>query len=151
MASRSVNSGGSIKARKGNGAERLIAYNLMLAGYEVTRLDDNTAGIDLIAFKTKGTLGGISWYIEVKFHQKFSWNEIRKIHKKTATTTKEINKGGYGACPIFVFKSNRQPWLVAYVNDWDELQIKEFVHFFNMKFPIQSIPKGYKVWKDNKV
>ena len=41
----------SWKAKKGNPFERLIAYNLMLLGYDVNRIDDNTKGIDLLANK----------------------------------------------------------------------------------------------------
>lgn len=144
MASRSVNSGGSIKARKGNGAERLIAYNLMLAGYEVTRLDDNTAGIDL-----KAVMEFSTFYIEVKFHQKFSYNEIKKICHKTRLTLKKLGMDSIYSYPIFAFKSNRQPWLVASLDNWNKVNIQEFEHFFNCK--IQPIPKGYKVWKENKV
>ena len=38
----------TIKARKGNPFERLIAYQFMLMGYTVLRIDDNTKGIDIL-------------------------------------------------------------------------------------------------------
>lgn len=132
----------SMKAKKGNPAERLIAYNLMLCGYKVTRLDDNTAGIDLIAVNEEdyGT-----YTIEVKFHQKFSWNEINKILNKTIETTAEKFSNDYYHKPLFVFKSNRQPWLVAYMVGKGMIIIT-FEKLFEHQ--IVPIPKGYKVWKD---
>ena len=143
MASRSVNSGGSIKARKGNGAERLIAYNLMQRGLTVTRLDDNTAGIDL-----KAEMENRTFYIEVKFHQKFSWNEIVKVFKKTGDATYKIGHPLLNM-PLFVFKSNRQPWLVvSFIPFNGEIFVASYDQLFQ---PIVPIPKGYKVWKENKV
>ena len=131
----------SMKSKKGNPAERLIAYNLMQRGLTVTRLDDNTAGIDL-----KAEMENRTFYIEVKFHQKFSWNEIVKVFKKTGDATYKIGHPLLNM-PLFVFKSNRQPWLVMFTNEAAQTLIMTYEDFFEMK--IQSIPKGYKVWKEN--
>jgi Holliday junction resolvase len=137
----------SWKAKKGNPFEKLIAYNLMLLGYDVQRIDDNTKGIDLIAKIENNT-----FIIECKFHKKFSWNDIEKILNKTNKETiikfpKETDNEYF--IPIFVFKSNQQPILVAYHDGQYHMRICTFHTFFNINYnqKIERIPKGYKVWK----
>ena len=136
----------SIKARKGNPFERLIAYNLKLLNFEVNRIDDNTKGIDLIAKNFIDT-----FVIECKFHKKFSWNQIQKIFDKTAKETEIKFTEPNDYIPIFIFKSNQQPILVMYYNEEEEgLHICTFQTFFGLKedYEIKKIPKGYKIWKD---
>lgn len=135
----------SMKAKKGNPFEKLIAYNLKLLGYEVQRIDDNTKGIDLIA------KNGVNRYvIECKFHKRFSWNEIEKILDKTIkeTDVKFGNTNDY--LPIFIFKGNQQPILIAFKGNNRCMSIRTFQSWFYMGInkKIEKIPKGYKVWKD---
>ena len=135
----------SWKAKKGNPFERLIAYNLMLLGNDVNRIDDNTEGIDLLADKINTGL----FVIECKFHKSFSWNEIEKVFNKTTQTAACSFPNKYYV-PIFIFKSNQQPILVAYKDViHHKLHVTTFHTFFHMKDDqkIQQIPKGYKVWK----
>lgn len=136
----------SMKAKKGNPFERLVAYNLMLLGFDVNRIDDNTKGIDLIANSLKTGL----FIIECKFHKSFSWNEIEKIFMKTCHTAKE-SFPLKSHMPIFIFKCNQQPILVMYRDIiHHKLHICTFHTFFNMKEDekIQQIPKGFKIWKE---
>ena len=135
----------SMKAKKGNPFERLVAYNLMLLGFNVDRIDDNTKGIDLIA-ENKDT---ILYVIECKFHKSFSWNEIEKVLMKTKQTARESFPVSH--MPIFIFKGNQQPLLVAYQDTLhSKLYICTFHTFFSMKEgeKIQQIPKGFKIWKE---
>jgi len=138
----------SWKAKKGNPFERLVAYNLMLLNFNVDRIDDNTKGIDLLADSLKTGL----YIIECKFHKSFSWNEIEKVYLKTQQTANKSfpNRSFF---PIFIFKSNQQPILVAYKDViHHKLHVTTFHTFFQMKEDqkIQQIPKGYKVWQQNK-
>lgn len=134
-----------MKAKKGNPFEKLIAYNLKLIGYEVQRIDDNTKGIDLIAKN-----GTKTCVIECKFHKRFSWNEIEKILDKTVKET-NIKFGNIkDFLPIFIFKGNQQPVLVACKGVDQRMTIYTFQSWFYMGADkkIEKIPKGYKVWKD---
>ena len=135
----------SWKAKKGNPFERLVAYNLMLLGYNVDRINDNTKGIDLLADSIKTGM----YVIECKFHKSFSWNEIEKIFMKTEkTASASFSDKRY--MPIFIFKSNQQPILVAYKDViHHKLHICTFHTFFQMEEgqKIVKIPKGYKIWK----
>ena len=142
MASRSVNSGGSIKARKGNGFERAVAYNLQLHDFEVTRIDDNTAGVDLVAKIRDNTM-----YVECKHHKGFSWNQLAKFFWKTY---KKANDNDVDA--LLVFKANNQPVCVMAIDgptDGNGLMVTTWENHFVE--PWKNVPKGYKVWKDNKV
>jgi len=135
----------SWKAKKGNPFERLIAYNLTLLGYNVNRIDDNTEGIDLLADKPATGL----FIIECKFHKSFSWNEMEKVFNTTEeAAARSFSNTHYS--PIFIFKSNRQPILVAHKDVIHrKIHVTTFHTFFHMKDDqkIQQIPKGYKVWK----
>jgi len=141
----------SMKAKKGNPFEKLIAYNLMLLDYEVQRIDDNTKGIDLIATYSDGT----AYTIECKFHKGFSWNKLEKIFEKTV---KEAHQKLPESIPLFIFKANQQPVLVMYgnyniygkctfiVSKFEDYFCKE-IGGVSHNFKIVTIPKGYKVWK----
>jgi len=136
----------SIKARKGNPFERLVAYNLRLLNFDVDRIDDNTKGIDIIA---KNPL--VTYVIECKFHKRFSWNEIKKIFEKTKKETELKFGNSFFIIPIFVFKSNQQPILVAFeYEDDSNMYVCTFQAFFGLSkdWQIKKIPKGYKVWKN---
>ena len=142
-----------MKAKKGNPFEKLIAYNLMLLGYDVQRIDDNTKGIDLLVSGGKEKLFIDRFVVECKFHKKFSWNEIYKILLKTQKETFQKFNDLVNNAPIFIFKGNQQPVLVAYFDSSvvaeDEMKIETFLNFFSAK-EIEKIPKGYKVWRDSK-
>ena len=135
----------SIKAKKGNPFEYDTAYSLQEAGFTVNRIDDNTKGIDLIASRLSDD-PYYEYYIECKFHKGFSWNKIIKIFEKTKTTVLDLGlfEQGVEAIPLFIFKANQQPVLVAF--EWDDkLRIEEFKTFF--KHPWSKRPKGYKIWE----
>lgn len=130
----------SIKARKGNVFERLVAYNLQLAGYNVERIDDNTAGVDLVATKRKTV-----FYIECKHHKGFSWNQLAKIFYKTKKYALLQN---VEIEPYLIFKGNNQPILVMFEDNSMDLTVKTFEDYFGLV--TSSIPKGYKVWQNQK-
>ena len=134
MASVSVKSGGSIKARKGNGFEFNTAYSMMLSGYEVKRPDTNIAGVDLIA-----SIAGVGkLFIECKFHKKFSWNELEKYYKKTEVIAKER-----GVNFMIIFKSNQQPVLIMMDQEGCKVVIK-YDDYFGVEW--QKRPKGYRIF-----
>lgn len=124
----------SIKAKKGNPFERLIAYNLQINGYLVERIDDNTAGVDLVARKADET-----YYVECKHHKGFSWNELKKYYVKTEKRAIEDM-----TIPLLVFRGNNQPILVMHETG-DVHVVEEWSSFFGKR--IITIPKGFKVWK----
>lgn len=127
----------SMKAKKGNPFEYDTAYSLQ-SKYTVTRIDDNTKGVDLIATNNLRT-----YAIECKFHQSFSWNSIEKIFLKTEEFIK--NKLPITTKPLFIFKSNLQPVLVAHRNQFGFISITKFDDYFNLTW--SKRPKGYKIWQ----
>lgn len=129
----------SMKAKKGNVFERLVAYNLTLAGFKVERIDDNTAGVDLVATNNK-----YEHYIECKHHKGFTWNQLVKIYNKTVDYSAKHNKTR--GVPWLIFKGNNQPVLIMYREDGRILVSTFDSHFM---WTIVPIPKGYKVWRDN--
>lgn len=129
----------SVKSIKGNPFEYDTAYSLQQNNFEVNRIDDNTKGIDLIATGEEQTL-----FIECKFHQKFTWNELIKIFHKTFTTSQSINRE---ARPLLIFKSNQQPVLVMFLHTLGIPTIMEFKHYFKTEW--SKRPKGYKLWKNS--
>ena len=139
MASVKVKSGGSLKGRKGNPMEYDTAYSLKEGGYSVERMDDNTAGIDLIAWNEDA----VRYYLECKNRQGLSWNALEKIYKKTSDTMEGLD---IKAIPLVVFKSNRQPVLVM---SWDAyfygMVITPFYEYFKCDW--SKRPKGYKLWR----
>lgn len=127
----------SIKARKGNPFEKLVAYNLQQIGFEVTRIDDNTAGVDLVASDVT-----FKYYIECKHHKAFSWNELAKIFYKTQEYAYKDKQE-----PLLVFRANRQPVCIMYYDiDYDRLQVCTFEDFFQPHTWV-TVPKGVKIWK----
>jgi len=131
----------SIKATKGNPFEYDTAYSLEQAGWIVTRINDNTKGIDLIA----STIMDVKiHYIECKFHNKFSWNEIFQILEKSLNTVKkQINP--FDPKVIFIFKTNQQPVLVAYFANMNNIRLMTFEDYFGKQWVKR--PKGFKFWK----
>lgn len=123
----------TMKSKKGNPFEKLIAYNLQLAGYTVIRPDINLEGVDLIAKK-----GDLIFYIECKNRKRLAWNELKKILDKTKSKLTSIYHK-----PLLVFKSNRQPILVMHYFS-DTYYIREFQECFGIK-EIKPYPKGYYV------
>ena len=127
----------SMKAKKGNPFERAVAYNLQLYNFEVTRIDDNTAGVDLVA-----KINDYVIYIECKHHKGFSWNQLAKFYWKThKMAMKEFTE------PLLVFKANNQPVCVM-AQDLDGLMVTTWESHFGGK-SWKNVPKGYKVWKEN--
>ena len=131
----------SWKARKGNPFERRVLFNLQKIGFKAEILNDNTAGIDIIA-KDPRQPTEPPLAIECKFHKGFSWNELEKIFLKT-----EHKAIGQGLAPLFIFKSNRQPACVFY-RSIIGLQIMKFEDYFNT--PFSETPKGFKIWQQHK-
>jgi hypothetical protein len=129
----------SMKARKGNPFEYDTAYSLKEGGYTVERMDDNTAGIDLIV-RTKDET--VEYYVECKNRQGLSWNALVKIYEKTEQTMRENNL--HGLCRV-VFKSNRQPVLVM----WKPAGRDYIITTFNDAFLCHwsKRPKGFKLWR----
>ena len=133
----------SMKSKKGNPFERAVAYNLQLNKREVTRIDDNTAGVDLVAKLGRQYV----LYIECKHHKGFSWNQLAKFYWKTHKIAEEE-----GAFAVLAFKANNQPVCVMVIDDitcGDGTMVTTWDNYFPI--PWENIPKGYKVWKDNKV
>jgi len=131
----------SMKAKKGNPFEYDTAYSLQQGGYKVKRMDDNTAGIDLIA---NTELKKCIYLIECKNRQNLSWNSLVKIYNKTVKTAKKNRLRGI---PAVVFKSNRQPTLVF----WKPTGRDHIITTFNDMFFCEwsKRPKGYKIWRNN--
>lgn len=127
----------SMKAKKGNPFEYDVAYSLKEAGYSVTRIDDNSKGLDLIATTPDSVF---SFAIECKNRQALSWNLLKKIFNKTATIAEENNL----SVPIIIFHSNRQPVLVYMEDRLNNGIIHTFEGYFNT--PFKKRPKGYKLW-----
>ena len=128
----------SIKARKGNPFEYDTAYNLSrLSNFDVTNLGDNTKGVDIIA-----TDGTYKYYIECKFHQKFSWNELVKIFSKTEEMARKSKEENVQS--LLIFKANRQPVLIMYRTVLGYLAVREFSTYFGLEF--LKRPKGWKIW-----
>ena len=108
----------------------------------MTRIDDNSQGLDLIG-NIIDKRGAKSWiYIECKNRQKLSWNELKKIHEKLV----KISSGHSGCGTSYVvFKSNHQPTLVF----WKPAALDYIISTFNDVFYCdwKKRPKGYKLWK----
>lgn len=129
----------SIKAKKGNPFEYDTAYSLKEGGWDVARMDDNSAGVDLVATTRTVFEDGaeeVRYGIECKNRQGLTWNALKKIYEKTCITLEETDMA-----PCVVFKSNRQPTLV-FSGD----AVYEFESYFGCKW--QRRPKGYKIWKE---
>ncbi len=128
----------SIKAKKGNPFEKLVAYNLQQVGFDVERIDDNTAGVDLVA-----SSGKYKYYVECKHHKAFSWNKLIGIFKKTD----ELAQAD-GVHALVVFRANRQPVCIMYYDiDYDRVQVCTFEDYF-LPCIWSTIPKGTKIWKN---
>ena len=132
----------SMKAKKGNPFERLVAYNLQELGYEVNRIDDNTAGVDLIAKDDYFT-----YYIECKHHKGFTWNALTKIFHKTDEIALEAGVDG-----LLIFRANNQPVCIMYYNrHYERIEVTTFTQYFRQFLRTEpewkTPPKGYKVWE----
>ena len=121
----------SIKAKKGNPFEKNTQYSMLEAGYDVTRMDDNSKGIDLYY-----TIGNNKFYVECKRHKGFTWNELVKIynHTKEGITDGEV---------IVIFKANRQPTLVFYRHKQGHFVVVEFKTFYGKEW--SKRPKGWSL------
>lgn len=136
----------SMKAKKGNPHERRVAYNLMKAGYTVTRPDDNTSGIDLIVVDANKEIH----LIECKHHKGFTWNQLTALWWKTKRTADKLGLT-YDHISL-VFKGNNQPPLVYKYTEcsggpYGIPYVGLFTDRYDCNFNV--IPKGYKVWRDN--
>lgn len=126
-----------MKAKKGNPFEYNVAYSLIQAGLDVRRIDDNTAGVDLVADDQDKDM---HYYIECKHHKGFSWNELIKIFEKTKKIAQPKRY-----TPLVVFRSNRQPVLVMYEMPYfNDMVIMTFEGYWAT--PFIKRPKGYKIW-----
>ncbi len=139
----------TIKAKKGNPFEYDVMYSLKESGFTVMRPDSNIPGIDIIAEKSH-----IRYYVECKNHQKFSINELLKIHNKTKVSSEkdflqqtELDD----FVPVVIFKGNRQPVMI-FLNSptlsgqiYEGITIRDFDSFFQS--PFKKRPKGYTVRK----
>jgi Holliday junction resolvase len=128
----------SMKAKKGNPFERLVAYNLSKIGV-ISRPDSNIKGVDIIATTRYQT-----YAIECKFHKVFSWNKLLKIYEKTKET---VDKSGEDMIPLLVFKPNQQPVMIFYYNTYySSFMIMPLENYFGIEWE-SKIPQSHYTFK----
>jgi Holliday junction resolvase len=127
----------TMKAKKGNPFEKLVAFNLKTIGYKVLRPDNNIKGIDLIFTNSDY----IQHAVECKRHKGFTWNQLVKYFKKTL---EQADKQGIKHS-LLIFKGNNQPVLVM-IKTEEKLMVTEFEYFFGSKW-INKVPKGLGIHK----